>query len=77
MAARAAVLQRVHEATAQGLTGLAIKARIAANMASETDPKASGGRHYDPDDSDGLLMDLAGDVLAITGGLPEAHRPKD
>lgn len=76
MAARAAVLKRLHEVTARGLTGLAIKARIAANMASETDPKSSG-REYDPDDSDGLLMDLAGDVLAVTGGLPEAHRPKD
>ena len=76
LAARAAVLERVHEVTARGLAGLAIKARIAANMASETDPKASG-KDYDPDDSDGLLMDLAGDVLAVTGGLPEAHRPKD
>jgi hypothetical protein len=46
-------------------------------MASETDPKASGTRHYDPDDSDRLLIDLAGDVLAVIGGLPEAHRPKD
>ncbi|MCJ2085847.1 hypothetical protein MKK88_07555 [Methylobacterium sp. E-005] len=75
-ATRDAVLQRVREATARGLAGLAIKARIAANMACETDPKGSG-KDYDPDDSDGLLMDLAGDVLAVTGGLPEAHRPKD
>jgi hypothetical protein len=74
---RDAVLQRVRETTARGLAGLAIKARIAANMAAETDPKASGARLYDPDDSDGLLMDLAGDVLAVTGGLPDAHGPKD
>ncbi|SDO18363.1 hypothetical protein SAMN05216360_11614 [Methylobacterium phyllostachyos] len=76
-ATRDTVLQRGREVTARGLTGLAIKARIAANMAAETDPKACSARLYDPDDSDGLLMDLAGDVLAVTGGLPEAHRPKD
>lgn len=76
-AARDAVLRRVHETTARGLSGLGIKARIAANMASETDPKGTGLRLFEPDSPDGLMLDLAGDVLAVTGGLPDAHRPKD
>lgn len=71
---RDAVLQRVREATAQGLAGLAIKARIAANMAAVEDPKAHALKHHDTDDDRGLFYDLAGDVLAMTGGLPHAFR---
>ena len=74
--ARNAVLLRLCETTASGLAGLAIKARIAANLLVETDPKASA-RSYDADDSDGLLLDLTGDILTLTGGLPAAHRLED
>ncbi|MDP4026846.1 hypothetical protein Q8W71_30060 [Methylobacterium sp. NEAU 140] len=73
-AARDAVLQRVRETTARGLAGLAVKARIAASMAAIDDPKAHALGSFDPADSDGLLYDLAGDVLAATGGLPDAFQ---
>ena len=75
-AARDAVLQRMRETPARGLSGLAIKARIAANMLAEPDIRAAG-LELDPDDGDAFLYDLAGDVLALTGGLPAAHRNED
>lgn len=76
-AARDAVLQRIREATARGMAGLAVKARIAANMSAVEDPKAHGLKHHGADDNEGLLYDLAGDVLGMTGGLPDAFRPRD
>ena len=76
-AARDAVLQRIRETTARGMAGLAVKARIAANMSAVEDPKAHGLKHHDADDNEGLFLDLAGDVLSMTGGLPDAFKPRD
>lgn len=72
--ARDAVLQQIRETPARSLTGLAVKARVAANMLAETDIKASGLDCFECQNGDAYLYDLAGDVLALTGGLPAAHQ---
>lgn len=63
-ATRGVALQSVREAAAQGLAGLAIKARITARITAVEDPKTYGLKHYKTDDDRGLLYDLMGNPQA-------------
>lgn len=66
------LLERIRGTSALSLVGLGAKARIAAVMNGEDNLKADGLRSYDADEPAALPFDIAGDVLALTGGLRAA-----